>query len=420
MDIPRESQKGKRLIRRIILGVLLVGGITAATIALSRLEPAAPGVERETLLTDAVKQGNMILEVKGVGTLVSEDMLIVPATVPGRVKCIQVQPGVIVEPNTVILELTNPDLQLAWLNAQTSLKSAKAQFRAKEAQLQDDVMGQEAGLAQTRANLKNARLRFEVDEKQHVDGLISDLAKTLSQSNVEQLESVVKIQEKRFTTFKETILPAQVDAAKASVEQAQSKYNLAKNEVDALSVCAGVAGVLAPIKTRIEPGQQVGAGQILARITSPERLKAQLQIPQGQARDIHIGLPAEIDTYNGVIKGNVSRIEPTVMEGNVTVDISLNGDLPRGARPDLSVVGTIEIARLENILYVGRPVMASQDSRAELFKLLSDGKHAARVPVQFGRTSVSTIEVIEGLAIDDKIILSDMSQWDTVDRVRLK
>ena len=420
MDIPRESQKGRRLLRRVIWGVILVGVITAATIGLSRLEPAAPGVEREVLLTDTVKQGNMILEVRGVGTLVSEDMLIVPATVPGRVKCILMQPGIVVEPNTVILELVNPDLQLAWLNAQTSLKSAKAQFRAKEAQLQDDVLGQEASLAQTRANLNNARLRYQVDEKQHKDGLISDLYITLSQGSVEELEKLLEIQEKRFSVFKDTILPAQLDAAKASVEQAQSQYNLAKNEVDALSVCAGVAGVLAPIKTRIEPGQQVGAGQILARITSPERLKAQLQIPQGQARDVHIGLPTEIDTYNGIIKGNVSRIEPTVMEGNVTVDVSLNGGLPRGARPDLSVVGTIEIARLENILYVGRPVMASADSRAELFKLLGDNRHAARVPVQFGRTSVSTIEVIEGLAVGDEVILSDMSQWDAVDRVRLK
>lgn len=420
MDIPREQRKTQRLIKRIVIILVLAGAVTAVTIVLARLEPAAPSVERETLLTDTVKQGNMILQVRGVGKLVSEDMLVVPAAVAGRVARILVMPGTTVEPNTVILELTNPDLQLAWLEAESNLTSAKANLRAEEARQKDQILQKESSLAQTRANLKEAKLQAEVNEKQYKDGLISDLEMTLTTSRVEELENLLKIQEQQFDMFKDEIQPALLDATRATVKQAQSRYNLRKNEVDSLKVQAGAHGVLAPIQTKIEPGQQVGQGSILARITNPTKLKAQLQIPQGQARDVSIGLPTEIDTYNGIVSGRVSRIEPTVMEGNVLVDIRLEGELPKGARPDLSVVGTIEIARLIDILYVGRPVTGSADSRAELFKAVENGRFAERVPVQFGRTSVSTIEILEGLALGDEIILSDVAQWDTVDRIRLK
>ena len=214
--------------------------------------------------------------------------------------------------------------------------------------------------------------------------------------------------------------PAQMTLEEASLEQARSQYNLRKEEYESLKVRAGATGVLAPIQVPIELGQQVSMGQMVARITNPERLMARLQIPQGQARDVKIGLPAQIDTYNGVVSGRVSRIEPTVMEGNVTVDVSLEGGLPKGARPDLSVVGTIQIEQLLDILYVGRPVLASADSKVELFKLVENGRFATRVPVQFGKTSVSTIEVLDGLVVGDQIILSDVSQWDTVDKIRLK
>ncbi|MFC1762088.1 efflux RND transporter periplasmic adaptor subunit [Planctomycetota bacterium] len=420
MDIPREQKKGRKLIKRLVLAVIAICAITAVTVGLSRLEPAAPGVERETLLLDRVQQGNMVLEVRGVGRLMSEDRLVVPALVNGRVKRILVEPGALVEPNTVILELTNPDLQLAWLEAQSNLTSAKARFTAENARQQDRLLELEAGLANTQARLQDAKLQAEVDQTQHTDGLISDLQMTLSSNRVQQLEKLYAVEEKRFAVFKEQILPALLDAEKATVNQAQSRYNLRKNEVDSLFVRPGAIGVLAPIQTQIELGQQVSQGQILARITNPTKLKAELQIPQGQARDVLIGLPAEIDTYNGVVSGTVSRIEPTVMEGNVTVDISLNGALPKGARPDLSVVGTIQIDRLVDILYVGRPVMAAADSRTELFKVTGDGRYAERVSVQFGRTSVSTIEVREGLNLNDEIILSDVSQWDSVEKIRLK
>jgi HlyD family secretion protein len=259
-----------------------------------------------------------------------------------------------------------------------------------------------------------------VDKKQYEDGLISELQMTLSKSNVEQREKQLVVENKQFDVFINQTKPAQMMLEEASREQARSQYNLRKEEYESLKVRAGAAGVLAPIQTPIELGQQVSMGQMVARITNPERLMARLQIPQGQARDVKIGLPAEIDTYNGLVSGRVSRIEPTVMEGNVTVDVSLDGELPKGARPDLSVVGTIQIEQLLDILYVGRPVLASADSKVELFKLTADGRFAVRAPVQFGKTSVSTIEVLDGLVVGDQIILSDVSQWDTVDKIRLK
>jgi HlyD family secretion protein len=420
MDIPRKSRKVRKIVIRVIIVIITLATVVAITLGLSRLEPAAPSVDRQTLLIDSVKRGDIILEVRGVGTLVSEDMLVVPAQVSGRATRILVEAGAPVEPNTVILELSNPEMQLNWLDAKSQLNSANAKCNSQEARLQDQMLGMEAGLAQTQANLNEAKLRYEVDKKQYDDGLISELYMTLSKSSVEKLENVLKVETKRYDVFRDQTKPAQLAELDAGIEQAESLYNLRKAQVESLKVCAGVHGILAPIKAPIELGQQVSAGQILARITNPSRLKARLQIPQGQARDVKIGLPAEIDTYNGVVPGRVSRIEPTVMEGNVTVDVSLDGELPKGARPDLSVVGTIQIEQLLDILYVGRPVLASADSKVELFKLVENGRFATRVPVQFGKTSVSTIEVLDGLTVGDQIILSDVSQWDTVDRIRLK
>lgn len=398
-------------------GLVVVASIS---VVLSRLEPAAPSVERQTLLIDSVKRGDIILEVRGVGTLVSEDRLVVSARVGGRASRILIQPGTPVEPDTIILELSNPQLELNWKDAQTQLKSADAKYNAQKASLLNQQLGYEAGIARTEADVNDARLRYEVDKKQYEDGLISELAMKLSKSNVEQRERQLKVEKRQYDVFMNQTKPAQMTLEEASLEQARSQYNLRKEEYESLKVRAGAVGVLAPIKVPIELGEQIGAGQMVARITNPERLMARLQIPQGQARDVRIGLPAEIDTYNGVVSGRVSRIEPTVMEGNVTVDVSLDGELPKGSRPDLSVVGTIEIEQLLDILYVGRPVLASAQSKVELFRLVEDGRFAVRIPVQFGKTSVSTIEVLDGLVVGDQIILSDVSRWDTVDKIRLK
>jgi HlyD family secretion protein len=420
MDIPRKSRKVRRIVIRVVMGIVALAAIAVITLGLSRLEPAAPGVERQTLLIDTVKRGDIILEVRGVGTLVSEDRLTVPSRVSGRVKYIRVQAGTSVEPNTVILELTNPQLELSWEEAQTTLKSAEAQYNAAKARNLSDQLRLEAGIAATEAVVSDAKLRFEVNKKQYEDGLISELDMKLSKSNVERLEYQLDVEKRQYDVWLNQTKPAEMFLEEASFKQAQAQYNLRKEEYESLKVRAGATGVLAPIQTPIELGEQIGAGQIVARITNPNKLMARLQIPQGQARDVRIGLPAEIDTYNGLVSGRVSRIEPTVMEGNVTVDVSLDGDLPKGSRPDLSVVGTIEIEQLIDILYVGRPVLASADSKVELFKLIEDGRFAVRVPVQFGKTSVSTIEVLDGLVVGDQIILSDVSQWDTVDKIRLK
>ena len=420
MDIPRKNAKRHRRIRQGIYTAIGLTVVAALTMGVSRLKPAAPGVDRRTLWIDTVKRGSMLRQVRGVGSLLSEDILLVPARVSGRVIRILVEPGTIVEADTVILELTNPELQLELLNAESQLSSAKAKLTAQRVSLEDQLLGQEASLAQLEANYREAELRAEVDQKQFDDDLISELNLTLSKARVDNLKNLVEVNKKRLTMFRDQTIPAQLAELEAAIRQAESLYKLKQSQVDSLHVCTGKPGVLAQVKDRIEPGQQVAQGTILAKITDPQRLKARLKIPEVQARDVRIGLPAEIDTYNGKIPGKVSRIDPTVMEGNVTVDITLNGALPDGARPDLSVVGTVEIERLEDVSYVGRPVFASSESTVELFKLVENGTHAVRARVQLGRSSVSTIEVLEGLAVDDQIILSDMSEWDEHDRIRLK
>ncbi|MBN1360360.1 MAG: HlyD family efflux transporter periplasmic adaptor subunit [Sedimentisphaerales bacterium] len=420
MDIPRKNSRRRRIIRQGLFAVSGLVVIALISIALARLEPAVPSVDRRTLWIDAVKRGPMLRQVRGVGTLVSEDVLVVPATVSGRVTRILVEPGAIVDANTVILELNNPELQLQWLDAQSQLNSAQARLDARKTELQDQVLGMEAEQARMEADVREAKLMAQVDQKQYEEDLISELNMSLSRARVEELEKLLEINKKRWAMFRDQTLPAQLAELEAAVRQAESLYNLRKSQVDSLHVRAGTAGVLASVREKIELGQSVSAGTILARITNPQRLKAQLKVPEVQARDVRIGLAAEVDTYNGTVSGRVSRIDPTVMEGNVMVDVALQGALPEGARPDLSVVGTIEIERLDDILYVGRPVSASNESTVQVFKIAADGKYANRTSVQFGRTSVSTIEIIEGLANGDEIILSDMSQWDEHDKIRLK
>jgi HlyD family secretion protein len=420
MDIQRKNVKRKRWIRRSLYITIAVILLALVTLGLSRLEPAAPSVDRRTLWIDTVKRGSMLRQVRGVGTLVSEDVLVVPATVAGRVIRILVEPGAIVDANTVILELSNPELQLQWLDAQSQLNSAKARLDSQKTQIQDQLLGMEANNAQMEANLREAKLSLQVDQKQYDDDLISELNLSLSKARVENMEKLFEINKQRLAMFRDSTSLAQLAELKAAVKQAESLFNLRKSQIESLKVRAGTAGVLASVREKIELGQSVSAGTILARITNPKKLKAQLKVPEVQARDVIIGLSTEVDTYNGTVTGKVSRIDPTVMEGNVTVDVTLNGELPEGARPDLSVVGTIEIERLNDIIYVGRPVFASNQSTVELFKLAEDGRFAVRSRVQLGRSSVSTIEVIEGLTPGDEIILSDMSQWDENDRIRLK
>jgi len=362
----------------------------------------------------------MLREVRGVGTLVSEDILWIPAEVKGRVTRILIEPGSIVEPNTLLLELNNPELELELLDAKSQWNSAQSKLISQTAQLDDQLLGMQADLALTEATHEENKLRAEVDQKQYESDLISDLQLTLSKSRVTQSAQLLEIRKKRLDMYRTQTMPAQLAEAQAGVEQAESRYRLKCNEMDSLKVKAGTHGVLAQVANKIEPGQAISPGTILAKITNPRQLKAQLKIPEAQARDVRIGLAAVVDTHHGTVSGKVSRLDPTVMDGNVTLDVSLKDTLPEGARPDLSVVGTIEIERLDDVLNIGRPVYASSEGITELFKVIEGGKHAVRTRAQFGRSSVSTIEVLDGLQVGDEIILSDMSQWDSCDRIRLK
>ncbi len=401
MDIPRKSAKRMKMIRRGVIATVGLVVIAAVTVGLSRLEPAAPSVDRRTLWLDSVKRGSMLRQVRGVGTLVSEDILVVPALVSGRVTYIRVLPGAIVDANTVILELSNPDLERELLDATSQLNSAKARLSAQRTSLQDQLLGNEASLAQYQASCDEARLRAEVNQKQFEQDLIPELELTLSNTNAERAKRLLEINQRRFEMFEKETVPAQLAELQESVSQAESLCELKRRQIESLKVRAGTNGVLAQVKDKIEPGQQIAPGVVLAR-------------------DVLIGLPAEVDTYNGTVQGAVSRIDPTVIEGNVTVDVTLDGALPKGARPDLSVTGTIEIERLEDIFYDGRPVFASSEGVSELFRVVEEGRFAIRTRVRFGRVSVITIEVLDGLDVGDEIILSDMSQWDGQDRIRLK
>jgi multidrug efflux pump subunit AcrA (membrane-fusion protein) len=340
--------------------------------------------------------------------------------VAGRVVRILVEPGAIVEPNTILLELHNPELELDLFNAESEWKAAKARQTVQKAQLQGQLLQTEGGVAGYQASYDEAVLQAQVDQKEYENDLISEQQITLSRARVEQRKKVLEINRACLDMFRTETMPAQLAETDAAVSKAESLYRLKLNQVESLRVRAGTAGVLAQVKDKIEPGQSVSPSTIVAKITNPRKLKAQLKVPEAQARDLLLNLPAEVDTHHGTVMGKVSRIDPTVMEGNVTVDVSLQGDLPLGARPDLSVVGTIEIERLDNVLYVGRPVYASTEGLTELFKVVEGGRYAVRSRVQFGRSSVSTIEILDGLQMDDEIILSDMAQWDGQDRIRLK
>jgi HlyD family secretion protein len=409
-----------KMIRRGLIATTGLILVAAVTVGVSRLKPAAPGVDRRNLWLDKVKRGPMLREVRGVGTLVSEDILWVPAVVQGRIIRILVEPGAPVEPNTILLELHNPELELELFNAETAWKSAVATQTVQNAQLRDALLQRKAGLARNQADYDQSKLQLEVDEKEFENDLISLQRIRLSRANVEQMKNVLETNQACLEMFEKETMPAQLAEKEADVLKAKSFYDLKRKQVESLHVRAGTAGVLAQIPNRIEPGQSVAASTIVAKITNPKKLKAQLKVPEAQARDVTIGLVAEVDTHHGTVLGKVSRIDPTVMDGNVTVDVSLGGALPQGARPDLSVVGTITIEKLDDVLNVGRPVFASSEGPSELFKVVEDGRFAIRSRVQFGRTSVSTIEVLEGLAVGEEIILSDMSQWDGCDRIRLK
>ena len=417
MDILRPDNSRAKRIKRIVyavVGILLTGGVT---IAVSRLRPAPPTVDRATVYADEVKRGSMLLEVHGLGTLVPEDIRWIPAQTNSSVERIVLRPGAIVHPNSIILELSDPQLQRDLLDAEYQLKGAQADYANLKVQVNSALMNQKSTEATVRSDYEQAKIQHEVDDKLAKEGIGSDVTAKLSQVKAEQLAIRLQLETER-TKVAADSATAQLAAQEAKVEQQQALYNLKRSQYEALHVRAGIEGVLQLVP--VEEGQQVTPGTNLARVANPRKLKAEIKIAETQAKDVLIGQKASIDTRNGVVPGRVSRIDPSVQNGTVTVDVAITGPLPEGARADLSVDGTIEIENLNNVLYVGRPVNGQSGSTIGLFKLVSDGSEAERVNVKLGKTSVNTVEVLQGLQVGDKVILSDMSQWDKFDRVRLR
>ena len=419
MDIQRPSNARAKKIRRIIYGSVAFLLIAGVSYGLSRLRPAAPTVDRATIWTDEVKRGPMLREVHGLGTLVPEDIRWIPAQTNARVEKIVLRPGVdqVVKPDSVILELSDPQVQRDMLDAQYQLKGAEADFANLKVQVNSQLMNQKSTEASIRSDYEQEKIQHEVDDKLLKEGIGSDVTARLSKVKVEQLAIRLQLEEER-TRVATDSAQAQLAAQEAKVEQQQALYALKKSQYDALHVRAGMNGVLQLVP--VEEGQQVAAGAQLARVADPKRLKAEIKIPETQAKDVIVGQKATIDTRNGVVNGRVFRVDPSVQNGTVTVDVHITDPLPLGARPDLSVDGTIELENLKDVLYVGRPVNGQADSKIGIFKLVDDGSEAVRVNVVLGRASVNTIEVKEGLKVGDKVILSDMSQWDAFDRIRLK
>ena len=418
VDIARDpSFAKKKKIRRAAgagVGVLIV---VLVSVALGQMKPAAPTVERATVWVDTVKRGSMVRQVRGLGTLVPEDTRWLPATTEGRVERIVLRPGAHVTADSVILELTNPQVEQEAINARLALQAAEAQLANQKVQLQNELLTQQAQAATVSADYTQARLQAEVNEELAKQELISELVRKQSQVRAEELKTRNEIEEKRLSTARESI-EARIRVQQAAVDQARAVAALYESRLSALKVRPGFAGVLQQVP--VEVGQQVAPGQNLARVADPGRLKAELRIAETQAKDIEIGQPAQIDTRNGIIAGRVSRKDPAATNGTVTVDVALTGALPRGAVPDLSVDGTIELERLENVLYVGRPAFGQEQSTVGLFKITDDSGEAERTQVKLGKSSVNTIEIASVLNVGDQVVLSDMSAWDAFDRVRLR
>jgi HlyD family secretion protein len=418
MDKPRDrSVVRNRKIRRavyLVLGLAAIGGVS---VGLARLKPAAPSVDRATVVIDTVKRGEMLRQVRGLGTLVPEEIVWIPATTNGRVEKRLVQPGAMVTPDTVILELSNPELQQQLMESESQLKSAEADFNNRKVELESQLLNQQAQAATVASDFQQAKLDAEANEQLAKDGLVSDLRLKQSRTRAAELATRNELEKKRIEINTEAV-KTQLAVSQASLDQRRALFELRKKQVADLRVKAGIRGVLQQLA--VEVGQQVAPGTNLARVSDPTRLKAEVRITETQAKDIKLGQTAQIDTRNGVIPGRVIRIDPAVVNGTVTVDVLLEGELPKGARPDLNIDGTIELERLIDVLYVQRPGFGQENSTVRLFRLEPDGSHAEAVTAQFGRSSVMNIEIRGGLKAGDKVIVSDVSQaGDSADRIRL-
>jgi HlyD family secretion protein len=411
----------KKKIRRIIYGAIALIAIAGITVGVSRLKPAAPSVDRATVWVDTVKRGQMLRQVRGSGTLVPEDIRWISATTQGRVERIILRAGAVVEPTTVILELSNPDVEQAVRDAQLAYQSAQAAYANRKADLESGLLTQESAVATIESNYKQAVLDLSSNEELQKSGLVADLLIKQKQGAVADLKNRLSVEQKRLEISR-VGMKSQLAPQEADIAQRKAAADLQARRLDDLKVKAGMHGVLQCVcsnpTTQVERGAQVGPGSNLARVANPSMLKAELRIAETQTKDIRIGQYAEVDTRNGRVKGKVSRMDPASSNGTVGVDIMLEGTLPPGARPDLSVDGEIRLEQLDNIIFVGRPAFGQENSSVSLFKLGADGE-AVRTTVKLGRSSVNTIEIVEGLAPGDQVILSDMSTYDEYQRVRL-
>ncbi len=418
MDISRPDLKAKKRKRQVITIAIGVVVLAAVTFLVMRLKPAAPSQDRSAVWTDTVKRGPMIRQVRGLGTLVPREDAIrqIPAQTEATVVKILTLPGSIVKPDTVLLELADPQATQQALDAELSLKSARADLSNVQVKVQSDLMAQKSAAATVNADYSQAQRQAKIDKTLYSLGVISGLAYNGSQGKADELSTRNKLEEQT-VDINEKAIESQLAVQQAKVEQAQAIYELKRQQLDALKVRAGISGVLTSMPLAV--GQHVTMGTMLAEVVQPNQLKAQLKIPETQARDIQMGQPSSVDTHNGLADGVVSRIDPAVVNGTVTVDVKLVGNIPDGARKDLSVDGTIELERLKDVLYVGRPAFGNEESTITLFRLDPEGKGAVRVPVKVGRASVNAIQVLQGLHEGDTVILSDMSRYDTTDRIRL-
>ena len=414
MDIPRP--RPKRAARRYWIAAAAGLGLFV-TLGLSRLQPAAPDVERATLWLDTVKRGPMLRQVHGNGTLVPESQRLVSALTAGRVEKVLARPGARVQAGTVLVELSNPDVQLEALDAERQLKLAEAELATLRSSLETAQLAQEASFAAARTELREARRAVAVAERLTAEGLTSSMEADRARDRLLEAEERHGAERRRMELADEAF-KAQVELRRADLERVRAIAHFQRERVASMQVRAGAAGIVQELA--LEPGQWVQSGQLLARVASPERLKAVLLVPQGNARDLGPGLAAVVDTRDGKVRGRVSRVDPAVQNGTVAVEVALEGALPRGARPDLSIDGTIEIERLADVLSVGRPASGASETTARLFRIEPDGRSAVRVLVRLGRASFNSVEVLAGLEAGDRIILSEMSRWDNVDRVRLR
>jgi HlyD family secretion protein len=421
MDISRPDIKKKKLRRNLIWAAMALVAVAAAAVGVYRLKPAAPTVDASTIWPDTVKRGPMVRQVRGLGTLVPrEDSIeLIPTQTDATVVRIRVLPGTMVTPDTILMDLADPQLQQELLNAQLALKGAEADYKSLQATLQSTLMDKKTAAAEVNANYTQDALQAQTDKQLYDLGVISGLAYNKSKNTADQLTTQHQLSQQQLDVNQKAI-EVQLASAQAKIDQAKAQLALYQKQADALQIRAGISGALAPLALPVQVGQHVTAGTSVAEVIQMDKLKAALQIAETQAHDILIGQPAEIDTHNGIVPGHVTRIDPAVVNGTRTVDVALDGPLPPGAVPQLSVDGTIDLQRLSDVLYVGRPAFGNENSTITLFKIDPDGKTATRVQVKVGRASVTQIQVLDGLKEGDRVILSDMSRYDNTDKVRLE